>query len=293
MKLNEFNAVLKENASFSISEPVQPAFFHEHILSSEPKIKMNRSILVASFGMIALVIMVMFGILLTNYYRPYMQVSLDINPSVQFVINKYHKVIGYEAINEDGVAFLEGQKLKYKSIEDVLETLYENGLSKGYYTSTESYLLIGVWGDNYQMEASLDDYLESSFQVSNASVLILTKHSAQTNIIFEVAYPEFNNGVESNQNETYSTTTTYFFTTIMTTTSPESPSDSVDTDTTDRISSQFSESEFTQTAETLGISETKLQLIFTIISIHPEYDTWEELELLSTLSLKDLFQLLD
>lgn len=293
MKLNEFNAVLKENASFSISEPVQPTFFYEYILSSEPKIKMKRSILIASFGMIAIVIMVMFGILLTNYYRPYMQVSLDINPSVQFVINKYHKVIGYEAINEDGIAFLEGQKLKYKSIEDVLEMLYENGLSKGYYTNTESYLLIGVWGDNYQMEASLNDYLESSFQVSNASILILTKHSALTNIIFEVAYPEFNNGVESNQNETYSTTTTYFYTTIMTTTSPESPSDSVDTETANKISSQFSESQFTQTAETLGISETKLQLIFTIISIHPEYDTWEELELLSTYSLKDLFQLLD
>ena len=51
------------------------------------------------------------------YYSPYAYVSLDVNPSVEYVLNRFDRVIGVYAINDDASRILEGVQLTNKPIE--------------------------------------------------------------------------------------------------------------------------------------------------------------------------------
>ena len=58
------------------------------------------------------------------YAMPYGVVSLDVNPSIEYTINRFDYVLSVEGVNEDGRALLAGMdssKLVHRRIEDALE----------------------------------------------------------------------------------------------------------------------------------------------------------------------------
>ena len=58
------------------------------------------------------------------YAMPYGVVSLDINPSLEYTINRFDYVLRVEGVNEDGRAFLDGMdqsRLLHRPIEQALE----------------------------------------------------------------------------------------------------------------------------------------------------------------------------
>ena len=50
------------------------------------------------------------------YASPYAYVSLDVNPSVEYVLNRFDRVLQATAVNEDGGRVLEGARLANKTI---------------------------------------------------------------------------------------------------------------------------------------------------------------------------------
>lgn len=67
------------------------------------------------------------GITLWAYKTPYSYVSLDVNPSIEYSLNRFDKVISVTAVNDDGQEILnelELDKLENQNIEDaVAETV--------------------------------------------------------------------------------------------------------------------------------------------------------------------------
>ncbi len=58
------------------------------------------------------------------YAMPYGVVSLDVNPSIEYTINRFDYVLSVEGVNEDGRALLaemDSSKLVHRRIEDALE----------------------------------------------------------------------------------------------------------------------------------------------------------------------------
>ncbi|SHL40188.1 hypothetical protein SAMN02745136_04805 [Anaerocolumna jejuensis DSM 15929] len=71
------------------------------------------------------------------YASPYSYVSLDVNPSIYYTLNRFDQVINVKAVNDDGKIILEKIKisgLKHKSIEKAILTTVERISKEGYFT---------------------------------------------------------------------------------------------------------------------------------------------------------------
>ncbi|BCN32118.1 hypothetical protein bsdtb5_34130 [Anaeromicropila herbilytica] len=74
-----------------------------------------------------------------GYFTPYTYVSLDVNPSIEYSVNRFDTVIDVKAVNEDGEAILSQidlKELENKSIEEALSSTVDTIAENGYFSGT-------------------------------------------------------------------------------------------------------------------------------------------------------------
>ena len=86
---------------------------------------------VAAVFLIAIVLPVVATTVFLNN-AVYAYVTLDINPSTEFVINGKEKIIRAKPLNEEGAAVLEGSSLKGKDIQSGIEYFVERAYRLGF-----------------------------------------------------------------------------------------------------------------------------------------------------------------
>jgi len=112
------------------------------------------------------------GITLWAYKTPYSYVSLDVNPSIEYSLNRFDKVISITAVNNDGQEILnklELDKLENENIEDVIaETV--NQISKdGYFDNSidndiDGGIIIATSGEYLDKSDKLAEKLQKSLE---------------------------------------------------------------------------------------------------------------------------------
>jgi len=112
------------------------------------------------------------GITLWAYKTPYSYVSLDVNPSIEYSLNRFDKVISITAVNNDGQEILnelELDKLENQNIEDaVTETV--NQISKdGYFNNSidndiEGGIIIATFGEDLEKSGELAEKLQINLE---------------------------------------------------------------------------------------------------------------------------------
>ena len=102
-------------------------------LNDQAKSANNRRRLSAVTAMVAGLLMLFFGGW-KGYITPTGVVSLDVNPSIEYSINVFDRVLDITAVNDDGGQILEGldkQALLYRPVDDAIDatitTLRQNG----------------------------------------------------------------------------------------------------------------------------------------------------------------------
>jgi hypothetical protein len=86
---------------------------------------------------VAASLFVLFGIGLWSFLAPYTYVSLDVNPSIEYSVNRFGLVLSADAVNGDGEEILDGLSLRYQSIEDAVEETVEEIKANGYFDGEE------------------------------------------------------------------------------------------------------------------------------------------------------------
>ncbi len=66
------------------------------------------------------------------YYTPTDYVSLDVNPSVEYSINMFDRILNVKAVNDDGEELLIGLKLNHKTIAVAVEETIDKLVADGY-----------------------------------------------------------------------------------------------------------------------------------------------------------------
>lgn len=102
--------VTLKNAGFSAGDSVEI----DRIASIRP-----RRILPFAAS-IAAAFVILIGGMATLYLTPYSLVSLDVNPSIEYTLNRFDKVLSLSGVNRDGtelVARLDVDSLKFRSID--------------------------------------------------------------------------------------------------------------------------------------------------------------------------------
>lgn len=81
------------------------------------------------------------------YFTPVSVISIDINPSIEWSLNQFDRIIAVENYNEDGEKLSDTLDVNNKSYSEALELLMENSLVEEYLNQDE-YLTITVVGED-------------------------------------------------------------------------------------------------------------------------------------------------
>lgn len=97
-----------------------------------------------------------------TYYTPYGTVSLDVNPSIEYTINRFDRVLEVNGINDDGEDILSGldtKKLINTNIEAAIEDTIEQIDAEGYFSDEDgNYVVLAA---STKEEAHTDTLLTS------------------------------------------------------------------------------------------------------------------------------------
>ncbi len=110
-------------------------------------------------------------------------VTLDINPSTEFSLNRHDKIVGTHPLNDQGTIVLEGAKLKGRGIEYGIEYFLTKAYELGYSTVNGEGAVIATTimeeGENAELEQkilqTLDKTIEKNQLPVKAGVLSATK----------------------------------------------------------------------------------------------------------------------
>lgn len=102
---------------------------------------------ILSFGSAAAAI-ILIAFLVFFKYTPQDQifayVDIDINPSIELVINKDHKVIGVEAINDDAKTLAKNLDIQEKPLDTAIINVIEKSISSGYLNKENAGILFSA-----------------------------------------------------------------------------------------------------------------------------------------------------
>ncbi len=123
------------------------------------KKKMKKRISALSAAAAALLVIIGGGSYI--YMKPYGTVSLDVNPSIEYTINRFDRVLGMTGVNDDGYDILSKIKednLINKDIESAVEETITQIMSEGYLSDDNSnYIIVTA---NTEKEAHTEELVD-------------------------------------------------------------------------------------------------------------------------------------
>ncbi len=113
------------------------------------------------------------------FFSPYTYVSLDVNPSVEYSVNRFNLVLSAQGVNEDGEEILENLHLQYRSINNAIIVTVAEIESEGYFEGEEpGGVIIATSSEDEEgaeeladeLEEEIDEELDEDVEVEALSV---------------------------------------------------------------------------------------------------------------------------
>ena len=129
---------------------------------------------VAAAAMVALSI---GGMYRYTTVQAYSYVTLDINPSFEYVLNWQNKVLSVEAVNEDAEEYVSQlqTEVKQKTLYEALEATTSFLTAENVLAGQEDYVLVNVTSDSDKRTAFLTEEAEGYFSNAEEVTLVVTE----------------------------------------------------------------------------------------------------------------------
>lgn len=124
-----------KNRNYVIGQEIWPVQREEVMKMKKLHITKKLAVCAAS----AAIMLFSSGVGVWAYTTPYSYVSLDVNPSIEYTLNRFERVIKVEAVNDDGQTILNEvdiSDLNNKSIEDAILATVQQISEEGYFTGS-------------------------------------------------------------------------------------------------------------------------------------------------------------
>ena len=109
----------------------------------------DKSKLRIKMGAVATVAAVLVGVGTWSFFAPVTYVSLDVNPSIEYSVNRYHLVLSVNAVNGDGEEIINMLHVKYHNVEDAVKQTVEEISAQGYFDGSDpASVMFAVASDN-------------------------------------------------------------------------------------------------------------------------------------------------
>lgn len=107
---------------------------------------------------------ILCGVGVWSYYTPYIYVSLDVNPSIEYSVNRYGRVLSAKGVNDDGKNVLQTiglDSIENSTIENAVETTINEISTEGYFaTEDEGGIVIATASEDSEKAEELATDLE-------------------------------------------------------------------------------------------------------------------------------------
>jgi len=155
-----------------------PDIRHKLNMNRAPKPKENtwlnilkRPVLKVSYGVVAAVMLFAVLINITPVSTPATtNVFIEFNPGLSFTLDEDDKVIGFDALNDDGEAFIEKlkatQNLEDLTLTSTVDLIIDTALEEGYLTGEEAAILYDVNGTDLAQAETVLSKLETAINTS-------------------------------------------------------------------------------------------------------------------------------
>ncbi|MDD3478433.1 MAG: hypothetical protein PHP32_06105 [Candidatus Izemoplasmatales bacterium] len=300
MKLHDFNQKLKRDMSIEV--PNDQDFVAKVVSMStvEPQIHPRSFVLRFAPVMAAFLIVVVASVSLFLHQEVDSVISVDINPSIQLALNAQGDVINITSEEVLGESLIQAMSLKKGDLNEVLHRLLDASISLGYGTGTDTTMLFGVDAETYEKETELAVILDTWSQAQSVRSLTLLSHTdvltRYSGLVDETIQTEERTALDDFLDGFFAAADDS--TTVMTTTtawdghstdSIENNPDAIPATAWD--AQVLSLSEFEELADSLGVSDTLMQLILLIVIEYPSYNTYDGFVALSQMSIAELLTL--
>lgn len=130
------------------------------VISMENTKKPKSKLYTFAASFVAAMIILTVGVF--AYFTPVNYVSLDVNPSIEYTINLFDRVLSFESVNEDGKQIIQNLNLKNKKITQALEETLEKIVAEGYITKSENAGVVISVTDSAKAEVLVNEILEKT-----------------------------------------------------------------------------------------------------------------------------------
>jgi hypothetical protein len=115
------------------------------------------------FALVAAAVVIMFGLTAWTYLTPYSYVSLDVNPSIEYSVNRFNRVLSVTAVNGDGAEILNKLNLNNKTIQAAVNDTVVQIDKEGYFKAKDpGGIVISTSCENQQNSKELANDLKIS-----------------------------------------------------------------------------------------------------------------------------------
>ncbi len=139
---DEYAAVLSDDGS--IVKVKNRSYSKGQVIEMKKKINFTKKFALGVASIAVLVLSSSVGA--WAYTTPYSYVSLDVNPSIEYTLNRFERVIDIKAVNDDGKVILDQidiKGLKNQSIEDAIIDTVEQISQDGYFEDKQANVVTG------------------------------------------------------------------------------------------------------------------------------------------------------
>lgn len=155
-------AILSDNGTVEIIKNKNYSLGEVIIMKKNNTKKLSKKLIV-SIASVAAVLC--FGCLgAYAYYTPAGYVSLDINPSIEYTLNTFDRVIDVTGVNEDGEAIVSEIDVDGMKIEDAIDQTVDQLIDTGYIGDEASEIVISANCENDGESDELAQKLQTSTQ---------------------------------------------------------------------------------------------------------------------------------
>ena len=89
------------------------------------------------------------------YCTPYSYVSLDVNPSIEYMVNRFGRVLNCSAVNGDGADIVDNLRLNHQTIQDAVGETIQTIEDAGYFSEGDADIMITASSKSHQQSEEL------------------------------------------------------------------------------------------------------------------------------------------
>ncbi|MFA5006457.1 MAG: hypothetical protein WC509_03185 [Candidatus Izemoplasmatales bacterium] len=294
MRFGKFNRILRASTSLPVTR--DEAFVARVVGTPAEAGPFRKSVSARRFARAIAAAASAFAALVFGFYSltPVAALTVDANPSMAIAINRFDRVVGLHALNEDAEAVVDEVAWFGRTPEAVVADLGD-ALVAGGWMDEDGTLLLALSGIDAAEGARYEAAIASALP-DVRSLFMSSYATAQASVSF-LATPEFQESVDeaiddrsSFWDDVFAAAGDAMITGVVTTTAPASTETSnvEPVEDVEPLVLTLDDDDLVALASSFGVTVAKLRLALAVFAGDPAYRTSADLESLSHLSVDEL-----